>query len=77
MTTKKSIILSVATALTMGAQYQNDAAARAAMADMEAAFGSKVIRMDAKPMPKDIQAHIAQLMRQGEVSTTATKRAVK
>lgn len=69
MTTKKSIILSVATALTMGAQYQNDAAARAAMADMEAAFGGKVIRMDAKPMPKDI----ARLLGVNEVSTTATK----
>ncbi len=72
MTTKKSIILSVATALTMGAQYQNDAAARAAMADMEAAFG-KVIRMDAKPMPADIEA----LLEKTEVSTTGTKRVMR
>ena len=69
MTTKKSIILSVATALTMGAQYMNDEAACAAMADMETAFGGKVIRMDAKPMPADIAA----LLCQSEVSTTATK----
>ena len=70
--TKSQIILSVATALTMGAQFMNDEAARAAMADMETAFGGKVIRMDAKPMPKDI----ARLLQQTEVSTTAKKRSL-
>ena len=69
-TTKKSIILSVATALTMGAQYMNDAAACAAMADIEAELGGKVIRMNAKPMPTDI----AELLKRTEVSTGGVKR---
>ena len=69
MTTKKSIILSVATALTMGAQYQNDEAAMAAMADMNDAFGDKVISMAAMPMPTDIAAMLMQ-----ETSICASKR---
>ncbi len=67
---KKAIILSVATALTMGAQYMNDAAAIAAMEDIEDELGGKTIRMAAKPMPADIEA----LLRQTEVSTGGVKR---
>ena len=69
MTTKKSIILSVATALTMGAQYMNDEAACAAMADMEAAFG-KVIPMTTK---KVTAKEISALLGVNEISTTAKK----
>lgn len=70
MTTKKSIILSVATALTMGAQYQNDEAAMAAMADMAGKdLRNHVIRMDDKPMPTDIAALLMQ-----ETRICATKR---
>lgn len=69
MTTKKSIILSVATALTMGAKYQNNEAAMAAMADMDAAFGNKVISMAAMPMPAEIEALLMQ-----ETSICTSKR---
>ena len=68
--------------LIMGANV-NDPAAMAALCDIADDFAKeqmtdstgfvRIIRMDSKPMPSDIQARIAQLMRQGEVSTTATK----
>jgi len=69
MTTKKQIILSLATALTMGAKYQNNEAAMAAMADMDTAFGNKVISMAAMPMPEDIEKLLMK-----ETSTCATRK---